>query len=192
MEERQDLSPAMRRRFQTGRPCLDFTHTGGDGEFAKWELLHEPSDAARFLGLVIGTTAPRVRRNDMAAVVALRSAVTNLARTRVAGFPAPVGSIGQLNEVASKPPLIPFLTVGGVRELIPGTASQSLSTLARDAVDLFASPLADRIRVCEADDCGLLFVDLSRPGRRRWCSMEWCGDRQKKRSAGRPVARGAS
>jgi predicted RNA-binding Zn ribbon-like protein len=37
----------------------------------------------------------------------------------------------------------------------------------------------------------LLYVDASRPGRRRWCSMERCGDRAKKRKARgkRPPAR---
>ena len=36
----------------------------------------------------------------------------------------------------------------------------------------------------------LLLVDASRPGTRRWCSMDWCGDRAKKRAAGRPVRQG--
>jgi predicted RNA-binding Zn ribbon-like protein len=76
------------------------------------------------------------------------------------------------------------------RRLIQGNAKQALSTVARDAIELFSSTLADRIRICAADDCGLLYVDTSRPGTRRWCSMEWCGDRAKKRTAGRPVRQG--
>ncbi|NEE48667.1 CGNR zinc finger domain-containing protein, partial [Streptomyces sp. SID8455] len=38
------------------------------------------------------------------------------------------------------------------------------------------------IRTCGADDCRLLFVDTSRPGKRRWCSMERCGNRHKVRA----------
>jgi predicted RNA-binding Zn ribbon-like protein len=56
-----------------------------------------------------------------------------------------------------------------------------LSTLARDAIDLFTGPLSGRIRVCAADDRGLLFVDASRPGRCRWCSMDRCGNLSKVR-----------
>ncbi|MFG3617196.1 CGNR zinc finger domain-containing protein [Nocardia sp. NPDC047654] len=41
---------------------------------------------------------------------------------------------------------------------------------------MVTGPLSGRIRVCAADDCGLLFVDASRPGRRRWCSMDRCGN----------------
>ncbi|MGK9185310.1 CGNR zinc finger domain-containing protein [Priestia filamentosa] len=37
----------------------------------------------------------------------------------------------------------------------------------------------DRIRKCEHQDCILYFVDTSKSGKRRWCSMELCGNRQK-------------
>jgi predicted RNA-binding Zn ribbon-like protein len=41
---------------------------------------------------------------------------------------------------------------------------------------------ARHIRVCAAENCGLLLVDTSRPRRRRWCSMEHCGNRAKIRT----------
>jgi predicted RNA-binding Zn ribbon-like protein len=180
----------MRRRFRTGRTSLDFTHTGGDGEAARWEILHEPADASRFLGIVLETEPPRIRSKDMDEVVTLRRAISGLARSRVTGVEGPAGARETINQAAANPPLVPQLKAGWDQRLAPGTTAQALSTIARDAIDLFSSPLADRIRICEADDCGLLFVDTSRPGTRRWCSMEWCGDRAKKRSAGRPVRSG--
>jgi predicted RNA-binding Zn ribbon-like protein len=61
-------------------------------------------------------------------------------------------------------------------------SAQVLALLARDAVDLFASPLASRIRVCAAPDCGLLYLDQSRTGSRLWCSMQRCGTRAKVRA----------
>ncbi|SFH60919.1 CGNR zinc finger domain-containing protein [Priestia megaterium] len=36
-----------------------------------------------------------------------------------------------------------------------------------------------RIRNCEHPECRLYFVDTSKSGKRRWCSMELCGNRQK-------------
>lgn len=36
-----------------------------------------------------------------------------------------------------------------------------------------------RIRSCEHPECRLYFVDTSKSGKRRWCSMELCGNRQK-------------
>jgi len=39
----------------------------------------------------------------------------------------------------------------------------------------------DRLRSCSDGHCTLWFVDTSRSGRRRWCSMERCGNRAKAR-----------
>ena len=59
------------------------------------------------------------------------------------------------------------------------TAAALVASVARDAVDLLGGPLAHRIRECSAQDCALLFLDTSRAGRRRWCSMATCGARAK-------------
>lgn len=37
----------------------------------------------------------------------------------------------------------------------------------------------ERVRRCAGRDCVLVFLDTSRNGRRRWCSMETCGARAK-------------
>lgn len=42
----------MARRFRTGRPALDLVHTGGEGEYAAYELLHDAGDVARWLGVI--------------------------------------------------------------------------------------------------------------------------------------------
>jgi hypothetical protein len=57
-----------------------------------------------------------------------------------------------------------------------------LAPIAWSAADLMTSPRAQRVRQC-ADEtgCGYLFVDESRAGTRRWCSMGECGNRAKAR-----------
>ena len=180
----------MRRRFQTGRMCLDLAHTGGEGEAARWGIIHGPTDAARFLGIIIETEPPVVNDADITAVRDLRQALSDLARSRAVGASQPSGVVGVINAAAAETPLVAQLEEDSSQRLMPGNVTQALSTIARDAVDLFSSPLADRIRICAADDCGLLYVDTSRPGTRRWCSMDWCGDRAKKRAAGRPDRQG--
>ena len=57
-----------------------------------------------------------------------------------------------------------------VREAVYRTAKA-----ARDAIGLFTTADARRMRECASPECGLLFLDLSRPGRRRWCSSNACG-----------------
>lgn len=47
------------------------------------------------------------------------------------------------------------------------------------AVALLISPELKMVRQCERQGCGWLFVDRSRRGIRRWCSMEDCGNAMK-------------
>jgi predicted RNA-binding Zn ribbon-like protein len=183
MRERGRLDPGEERRFRTGRDSLDFAHTGGDGEFAVWELLHTDADLARWLGHVVRCDEPSVARGDLGRARELRAAIWSSARRLAAGEALVPGELEAINAAAAEPPLVPVLSPGGSGGWAsPATARQALSTLARDAIDLFSGPLAGRVRVCAADDCELLFVDSSRPGRRRWCSMERCGNLAKKRA----------
>ena len=51
------------------------------------------------------------------------------------------------------------------------------------------------VRSCAGPDCTILFIDTSRPGTRRWCSMEACGNQAKsaglrrQRRRARPASR---
>lgn len=51
--------------------------------------------------------------------------------------------------------------------------------IAREAGDLLATTELAQVRACPGSDCGWLFLDRS--GRRRWCTMEVCGNRAKAR-----------
>jgi predicted RNA-binding Zn ribbon-like protein len=56
-----------------------------------------------------------------------------------------------------------------------------LAPMVRSAVDLLTSPERERIRMCEAEDCIWVFLDTTKNRSRRWCSMEYCGNRAKAR-----------
>lgn len=61
-----------------------------------------------------------------------------------------------------------------------GNLDRVLWRIVRSAAELMASPRElDRVRECDGRNCGWLFVDTSKAGRRRWCSMEICGNRAK-------------
>ncbi len=49
--------------------------------------------------------------------------------------------------------------------------------IVKDAYDLLLLNRSERIRECPK--CGWLFYDVSKNGRRKWCSMETCGSRAK-------------
>lgn len=178
-------SADLRRRFRTGRPCLDLVHTGGEGALARFEIVNGPDDLGRLLGVILGLPALPATEADLAAMRPLRTALTRIAYGLAEGSsPIPIDpprpdDIAIVNAAAAVPPLVPALTADGGTTIVAPTAAAALSTVARDAVDLFSSSLARRIRVCAAENCGLLLLDTSRPGQRRWCSMDLCGNRAK-------------
>jgi predicted RNA-binding Zn ribbon-like protein len=183
MARLQGLTPDEARRFRTGRPCLDLAHTGGDGPHAVFELLHEPADVSRWLGVITGLDGIQAGGPDVGAARALRRAVWNAAHDAIGGRPPSGPDRTVINRAAGQMPPVPLLEATGAAAVRrPLAASQVLSLLARDAVDLLAGPLADRIRVCAAPDCGLLYLDQSRSGTRQWCSMQRCGTRAKVRA----------
>ncbi|GGR23200.1 CGNR zinc finger domain-containing protein [Deinococcus ruber] len=62
------------------------------------------------------------------------------------------------------------------------TLDRMLWPVVQSAVDLLASTVVARVRECPGcGDCGWLFVDISKAGKRQWCSMEGCGSRAKMR-----------
>jgi predicted RNA-binding Zn ribbon-like protein len=181
-------------RFDAGALCLDFAHAGGDGEYAAFEILHEPADLAAWLAeppLALELASP-VTSRELTAAKTLRQAIWVAAHARADGVPIPADAIEALNRAAAAPPLVPSLAADGetTRWAPPVRVTQALSTIAREMVDLVTGPLGDRIRECASDRCPLVFVDSSRPNARRWCSMERCGNRHKlealraRRSAG--------
>ncbi|MGW0841358.1 CGNR zinc finger domain-containing protein [Streptomyces sp. NPDC002787] len=55
-----------------------------------------------------------------------------------------------------------------------------LAVIARDTVELLTDPVAwASLRQCAGDNCPIVYVDTSRGRRRRWCSSEICGNRER-------------
>jgi len=54
-----------------------------------------------------------------------------------------------------------------------------VTVIALDAAEFATSVDPARLRVCVAEECGTWYVDTSKGGRRRWCSMSLCGNRSK-------------
>lgn len=71
------------------------------------------------------------------------------------------------------------LTINALAARPIRTARLPIGEIATDGVDLFSGPEIERLKECARQDCGLLFVDRSHSGRRRWCDMEACGNRAK-------------
>lgn len=173
-------------RFDAGALCLDFAHTGGEGQYAIFETLHEPADLGEWLAqppLAAVMTVP-VTAHELTTAKTLRQAIWDAAHARAERRPLHAGTVAIINRIAAAAPLIPALAADATTAgwAPPVRATQALSTLAREMIELLSGPLSERIRECASDNCPLVFVDTSRPGARRWCAMERCGNRHKLRA----------
>jgi predicted RNA-binding Zn ribbon-like protein len=170
----------LRFHFEGGRRCLDLVATVGERWRRSFERLREPADLARWLVEAgLANREPPVRERQLSEARRLREAIYRVAKLAGGGTPDRA-DLETINAAARRPPLMPRLEPDGeVTTSAEQPVEAALSTVARDAIDLFTGPYASRIRQCAADDCALMFVDTSRPGHRRWCSMEGCGNRAK-------------
>jgi predicted RNA-binding Zn ribbon-like protein len=141
------------------------------------ELLNTPDDLARWLvSAGMASSKPRTTAKDLATARVLRESIYVLAGK-------PSGAKAQaaretLNRIAADTAAAPQLQTNGTMRL-EGNAGALLVTLAREAVQLFGSDAAKLIRQCGSRSCTLYFVDNSRRGDRRWCSMSACGNKAK-------------
>jgi predicted RNA-binding Zn ribbon-like protein len=167
--------------FESGSVALDFAYTGGFTEGAATIDTPAALDAwiaERFPG-VAGAASDR----DLRDAVALRASIARIA-TAIGHARVPAAEdVDVVNLFAATADIPPALS-GGSRQAGRSRArvGQSLSVMAREAVELFAGDNTERIRECAADDCELLFYDESRSNNRRWCSMQRCGNRAKVRA----------
>ena len=179
--ERHLVDPrGTRFSFDSGSAALDFAYTGGPGRYAVFEVLHEPADLVRWLAgsdLAVEVAAPD--DDDFDHIRALRPAILQLTTAAATDAPPPPDAVATVNHWAAGPALVPRYTGGTIRWVAP-TAVGAAALLARETIGLVTRGDA-RLRQCAADDCPLLFHDVSRSGARRWCSMQRCGNRHKVR-----------
>ena len=169
--------------FDSGSLALDFAYTGalGDTSEPSVEILRSSADLATWLAGRLPSAEAGDR--DLADAITLRGAVGRLALASSAGSAREAHDIDLLNLYAATPDIPPRLAGGALQAgRTEPRAAQALSTIARDAVALFSGNTPGRIRECDADDCDMIYLDTSRAGNRRWCSMQRCGNRHKVRA----------
>lgn len=158
-------------RLIGGRLALDATNTAdwsADGRVVHEKI--ETLDDLRLWGLEIGL-------GDAALPAEVER--FRVLRRLVRGLLLGQGSIGDLPATTGDFGAGGFGT--GRQAPAPATRRLPLETLiAISALSVLGDPRElGRIKMCPGTDCGWLFIDESRNGRRRWCSMETCGNRAK-------------
>jgi predicted RNA-binding Zn ribbon-like protein len=173
--------------FIGGHPVLDLVNTVFDRTHPVEdnELLRSPSDVLTWC-----TSEGLFESAPSLSDAALRELVSDVRAVREQAFAVfdavargdavPAAKLGDLLERAGAgvraghAPAVDPASERLTDWTTPGAIPTVLALMSVQA--LFTLP-PDRIRACER--CGWLFLDSSRGGRRRWCSMSTCGNREK-------------
>src|SRR5918994_1242210 len=114
----------------------------------------------------------------LAEIRALRDAVRGVLSAAAAGTTPPPETLEHVNAASAAAPVAPQLDVGRDGELrvderlaSPDPLARLLARLARSTITLLTGPERERLHVCDAPSCGMLFL-----ARRRWCCAA-CGNR---------------
>jgi predicted RNA-binding Zn ribbon-like protein len=180
-------------RACAGHPALDFVNTyagwdepeGGDyletyDHLVVWTSLSGLLDAQSATAL---RRRAATRRAEAAGILEdakrlrsdLRRAVLHPAHPR-----AITAVSGVVERAAAKAFLEPATFGRQPRWAIGGGLERPLLAVAWSAAELLTTVDLLAVRSCPGPGCGWMFLDPH--GRRRWCSMQWCGNRSKVRA----------
>ncbi|AJE40926.1 CGNR zinc finger domain-containing protein [Streptomyces nodosus] len=170
-------------RFDSGRICLDLLATTHPAE--RLDSVERLRMWIAGAGLVPpGTRLAGTDARWLTDFRELRGQIGRLVRGELEGRPAD-GALARVNAWAREAPPAPYAvrTEEGalVRRLrTPPGREELLAAVARETVELLTDPRARAgLRQCQGDNCPLVYLDTSRGRRRRWCSSEVCGNRER-------------
>jgi len=185
--------------FIAGHVALDFTNTvtardttprdwlDGYARLLEWAAkagVVDARTAARLASAADG--APREAAAALGRARKVREALHDVCVALLAGKAAPAGALSEIETAWKRAAARARMSAhDGSLHLEPDAAASALDLpldlVVFAAVDLLGELDADRTRVCRGHDCGWLFIDSSKGGRRVWCDMGTCGNTAKSR-----------
>ena len=164
--------------------CLAFANTRyWRGTATPTEELSGPEELLAWAAKAERLPAAMLRRfarapSVFAAALALRETIHRCFAAAASGG-AP-NDLAALNAALAEAPARRSVQPGGWEVDLPApSAAALLAPVLWSAADLLGSGRLARVRQCANPDCGWLFLDHSKGGNRRWCSMSACGNRAK-------------
>lgn len=183
-----------------GRLCLDFANTASNrletpvrdkltsyGVLISWGRQAGAITPGQEQSLLARSEEkPKEAAEILEQAIALREAIYGIFSHVAAGASPDQAAMETLNEAIARSLVHARLVYHGGSfewgwEEGEGALDRVLWPVARSAADLLTSEQLDRVAECASDDCGWLFMDMSRNHSRRWCDMSDCGNRAKAR-----------
>jgi predicted RNA-binding Zn ribbon-like protein len=166
--------------------CLAFANTRyWRGTAEPTEELRAPDDVLHWAAKAERLPAALIRRFERSATlldeaIELREIIHRCFAATAGGRAPSERDLGALNSMLGDAPARRRVRPNGwdVGEPEP-TVMALLAPVLWSAADLLVGKQLSRVRQCANPACGWLFLDDSKAGSRRWCSMSACGNRAK-------------
>lgn len=139
---------------------------------------------------------PMFGRRLLDRALELRESLARIFLAKAERRPLPREDVLQVNAFLARYPRIVEVAPGSdgaltLQERVDGEPDRVLMRrLATLAVELLEADAEGRLRRCAMDQCGSLFVDRSKAGRRVWCHPDMCGSLNKVRRFRERASRG--
>jgi predicted RNA-binding Zn ribbon-like protein len=178
--------------------CLDFVNTRSwRGRETPTEELHRIDDVLGWASsaggvdeAIIGAlrsrwaARPREAEAALASAIALRETLFRLFAAVSSAEAADPADLDALNAALASGAARSRMAARDGRfvwwsQALPADAAGLLSPVLWSAADLLAGSRRPRVRQCANPECRWMFLDDSKSGNRRWCSMASCGNRAK-------------
>ena len=196
----EEISPTPRFGWIGGALCLDFTNTvGNHRSLDPADKLNRFEDLVRWCAeagilqladqrdiLKRGALRPGAAARLLKVAVEFRESLYRIFVAVTLKKPPEESDIKILNHVLAQTPMILEVqrqnhSFSCVRTSSMLDEAKLLGPIAWSASELLTSEQLPSVRECASDNCGWLFLDLSKNHSRRWCAMDDCGGREKAR-----------
>jgi predicted RNA-binding Zn ribbon-like protein len=180
-----------------GRTCLDFTNTVSVRDSDQFrdhlesygDLLHWAVHAGILTAKQAGDLSSEADRDQKSAgsafqrAIELREVIFRIFSAIAAGRAPSDEDLGLYNQHFSAAMSRASVTRENGRYAIGFDGSRALdgmlAPIAWSAAELLRDPASARVKECDGETCGWLFLDTSKNHSRRWCEMRDCGNRAK-------------
>ena len=163
--------------------ATSFTGTVTERHGARLERIQTPARLLLWL-TQRRLEVPACSAEELQRALTLREAIHVAATAAAIGSPLPEDSVRVINNASRLGSASPVLARdGSLRWWLgqPASVDSALSVIAGDAVGLLAGTRSGAFALCASPTCRAAFFDTSRGRTRRWCDMNTCGNRQKKK-----------
>jgi predicted RNA-binding Zn ribbon-like protein len=167
--------------------CLEFANTRyWRGQATPTETLNSVEDLAGWAASNVSKDARPLTKREFERAVDVRETIYRVFDATARGKAPAVADLEALNGALAAAPA--RKAVRRERhgftwdvDMRGSTALAQLAPVLWSAGDLLTGAKLSKVKRCANPVCGWLFLDDSRAGKRRWCSMQSCGNRAKAR-----------